>query len=360
MRASPIAGGGGGLFSPGGGARSTRAAIVVNSSMFHIVSVPLLILAALGCGFVVVYLKEVLLPFVISIFITYLLRPLVNVLTTPFAKMCPCFTTIPSVSNIHSRAGSWVRTRGGVTGYNRVDSAIGADGSDSEMGGSNSSNTGGGLVGLSGSSGVGAPSRRQVSRAVSPPKYPKVPQKIRQLATRALSGATELVAVAARGAGYVSAAASSAAGTGPNGSSSAAAGGIVSSSSGKGPQLAPSGSSGRNSSSNVADSRDSGNLRHLGGDKGDKDSRDSPLGSGRDGFGHDGDHGNNECGCCCGACRMTRCPRWFAILISLCIAAMFLAGLVLVIVDAVQTFERRSLRLYIDQAGKLANEVQGL
>jgi hypothetical protein len=40
-----------------------------------------------------IILKDVLLPFVISIFLVYLLRPLVNILTTPFGRVCPCCVT---------------------------------------------------------------------------------------------------------------------------------------------------------------------------------------------------------------------------------------------------------------------------
>ena len=60
--------------------------MVVSSSQLHIIGVPLLIMAGVTVGFVTVALKEVLLPFVISIFLVYLLRPLVNLLTTPFGQ----------------------------------------------------------------------------------------------------------------------------------------------------------------------------------------------------------------------------------------------------------------------------------
>jgi predicted PurR-regulated permease PerM len=55
--------------------------------MLHIIGVPLLILGCIGVGFVLVYLKQVLLPFIVSVFIVYLLRPLVEWLTTPFVKV---------------------------------------------------------------------------------------------------------------------------------------------------------------------------------------------------------------------------------------------------------------------------------
>ena len=67
-----------------------------------------------------------------------------------------------------------------------------------------------------------------------------------------------------------------------------------------------------------------------------------------------------ECGCCCGPLRMTRIPRWFAILVSLATAIAVVAGIVILIVDAIVQFERRSLRLYIDQASRLAEELQRL
>ena len=43
---------------------------------------------------------------------------------------------------------------------------------------------------------------------------------------------------------------------------------------------------------------------------------------------------------------------------SLGAAASVLAGLVLLTVDAVQTFQHNSLRVYIEQASSLANAVQ--
>ena len=55
---------------------------------------------------------------------------------------------------------------------------------------------------------------------------------------------------------------------------------------------------------------------------------------------------------------MTRCPRWFGILIALGFSALVISGLVLLIVDAVQRFQQESLQVYIDQAGKLADAVQ--
>lgn len=64
-----------------------RVAIVVSPSMLHIIGVPLLLLGCIGVGFVIVFLRTVLLPFVVSVFIVYLLRPLVNALTTPFNRV---------------------------------------------------------------------------------------------------------------------------------------------------------------------------------------------------------------------------------------------------------------------------------
>jgi predicted PurR-regulated permease PerM len=65
-----------------------------------------------------------------------------------------------------------------------------------------------------------------------------------------------------------------------------------------------------------------------------------------------------SCGLCCGPFRMTRCPRWFAIVVALCCAASALGGLVLLIVDAIQRFQAESLNVYINQASKLADDLQ--
>lgn len=50
---------------------------------FNLIAIPLLIMAVIGVGFILVWAEEILVPFVIALFFTYLLKPLVNLLTTP-------------------------------------------------------------------------------------------------------------------------------------------------------------------------------------------------------------------------------------------------------------------------------------
>ena len=70
----------------------TMQAVVAVSKTIHLVILPLLIISLLVIVVLLYYGKEVLVPFVIAIFFTYLLRPVVNFLTTPYQK---CYTFIP-------------------------------------------------------------------------------------------------------------------------------------------------------------------------------------------------------------------------------------------------------------------------
>lgn len=51
--------------------------------LIHMITVPLIILATCAMGFILVFLKEILIPFVIAFFFVNLLRPLITLLTTP-------------------------------------------------------------------------------------------------------------------------------------------------------------------------------------------------------------------------------------------------------------------------------------
>ncbi len=66
----------------------SRPLVVLSPSTLHIVAIPLLILSLLATGFILVYLKDILVPFVVAMFFVYLLRPLVNFLTQPFSTCC--------------------------------------------------------------------------------------------------------------------------------------------------------------------------------------------------------------------------------------------------------------------------------
>jgi hypothetical protein len=65
-----------------------RPLVALSPSTLHIVAIPLIILSTLAVGFMLVYLKEILVPFVVAMFFVYLLRPLVELLTRPCASCC--------------------------------------------------------------------------------------------------------------------------------------------------------------------------------------------------------------------------------------------------------------------------------
>lgn len=52
-------------------------------------------------------------------------------------------------------------------------------------------------------------------------------------------------------------------------------------------------------------------------------------------------------------CRVTRCPRWMAVLVALLLVGGVLSGLVLLVADAVQTFEHDDLKVFSDNAEKV-------
>ncbi len=225
-------------------------------------------------------LKEVLLPFVIAVFFTFLLRPLVNLLTTPFARVCPC-CAVPSVLPQPRQRG-----RGGAGGgYSRLPpSRMGTESAESM-----------GVPGEGAREGGGGGGARR-PRAPSPAKYPRT---MRGMMTRICANAQDMYHTAAS------------AGGGGGGSGSGSGGG----------------SSGRVSPSPAS----------------------FPL-------------DEQDCSCCCGGaggyCTFTRCPRWFAVLVSLCVAMGVLGGLILMIADAIQRFQQESLSLFVDEASLLVDRVQ--
>ena len=149
---------------------SRSRVLVLNGSMLHIIGIPLLILGCIGVGFVLVrgrrsysaaghpiflagsssssssnalfwisfwrcffanyrgfdvvlcsralrcqvYLKEVLLPFIVAMFIVYLLRPMVNMLTTPFGKVIMSGVRAACVENTRACASNVVFAVGAV------------------------------------------------------------------------------------------------------------------------------------------------------------------------------------------------------------------------------------------------------
>lgn len=54
-------------------------------------------------------------------------------------------------------------------------------------------------------------------------------------------------------------------------------------------------------------------------------------------------------------CRCTRCPRSVAVVLALAFAASLVAVLILMVVDAVQTFEKRNLKAYEREGARLIN-----
>lgn len=56
--------------------------------LFHVISIPLIILATLAVGFILVYLKDIMVPFVVGVFFVYLLKPVIDYLTKPFSCSC--------------------------------------------------------------------------------------------------------------------------------------------------------------------------------------------------------------------------------------------------------------------------------
>lgn len=69
-------------------ASEDRPGFLIPTANLHIVAIPLIILSTLAVGFLLVYLKEILVPFVVAMFFVYLLRPMVDVLTRPCADCC--------------------------------------------------------------------------------------------------------------------------------------------------------------------------------------------------------------------------------------------------------------------------------
>lgn len=69
----------------------------VNNSL-NLVIIPLLILSGLAVGFVLVWASDILVPFVISLFFTYLLRPIVDFLSRPLFCVLP-FRFAPRTSS---------------------------------------------------------------------------------------------------------------------------------------------------------------------------------------------------------------------------------------------------------------------
>ena len=69
-------------------ALSSPAPLAVAGSNLTVIAAPLIIMALLASGYVLIYLKDVLVPFFIALFLVYLLRPLVWLLDVPFNCFC--------------------------------------------------------------------------------------------------------------------------------------------------------------------------------------------------------------------------------------------------------------------------------
>jgi len=89
---------------------------------FHFVTIPLMILATVAIGFMLVYLKEVLVPFVIGVFLVYLLKPWVTMISRPcsgFRWIQKCiqarttaagsYTSLPTTKMAYSEVAQYKR-----------------------------------------------------------------------------------------------------------------------------------------------------------------------------------------------------------------------------------------------------------
>jgi len=227
--------------------------------MLHVIAIPLLILSSLGVGFALIALRGVLIPFVVALFFSYLLRPIVNAVSTPFVQVCICCV---SSRNSHSSNNPSLSSSRGRTRNVTLPQHVNAN-SDSILHTVESTiNTG--------------QSVSRTSRAPSPQK--PLPLSVRGFAARMAKSPYDVL--------YTS---------------TATSGGSV-----------------------------------------------SPRSEIQE----------EECGCCVSPCRFTRCPRWFGVLVSLCVAMAVLSGLILMIADAIQRFQQESLGLFADEASQLVNRVQ--
>ena len=230
--------------------------------MLHVIAIPLLILSSLGVGFALIALRGVLIPFVVALFFSYLLRPIVNAVSTPFVQVCIC--CVPSRNSHSSNNPSLSSTRGRARNTTLPQHVN--QNSDSNL------NT------VEGAANSGQTVSRP-SRAPSPQK--PLPLSVRGFAARMAKSPYDV--------------------------------------------LYTSTSGGEN-----------------------KERSNSPR----------VDIQEDECGCCVSPCRFTRCPRWFGVLVSLCVAMAVLSGLILMIADAIQRFQQESLGLFADEASQLVNRVQ--
>jgi predicted PurR-regulated permease PerM len=228
--------------------------------MLHVIAIPLLILSSLGVGFALIALRGVLIPFVVALFFSYLLRPIVNAVSTPFVQVCICCVTsrISHNSNNPSLSNSRGRSRNATLPQHVNPN------SDSNI------NTGG--------DGLTGPPVSRPPRAPSPQK--PLPLSVRGFAARMAMRPYDVL---------------------------------------------------YNSSNSST-----------------RESSNSPRAEIQE----------EECGCCVSPCRFTRCPRWFGVLVSLCVAMAVLSGLILMIADAIQRFQQESLGLFADEASQLVNRAQ--
>lgn len=54
-----------------------------------LIALPILVLGTIGLGYILVYFSDILIPFVISLFFVYILRPVVDFIHKPFDECCP-------------------------------------------------------------------------------------------------------------------------------------------------------------------------------------------------------------------------------------------------------------------------------
>ena len=267
-------------------------------SLVHIVGIPLIILSTVAVGFVLVYLKEILVPFVVALFFVYLLRPVVTFLTREWDQCC------------RSKCRNSPPRNGYRAAVNREDLIVEMGSySDEEMG-------------------------------VVQPEEAKSPRSARNSPREDNSSGDEGV-IPHRIASTTEETKRGRLSRRPQ---AAGASNATTPESTEGQETQASGGEGA-----AAESQEGAAL--LAG--GNRAAARRPRGM--------REPASCFARCmtplCCGA---AHCPRWFAVLVALSFAAGCLTGLALMVADAVQTFESEDLDSFVNHAGDMAQTLMVL
>ncbi|GBG32515.1 Hypothetical Protein FCC1311_087392 [Hondaea fermentalgiana] len=263
---------------------------------FNLIAIPLLIMAVIGVGFILVWAEEILVPFVIALFFTYLLKPLVNLLTTPLHSCTNatclnffqprCFrgpASTPSYSSAHSMRKNLSGELNASFDHVQVPFPGSGDDCNEEMGDD------GGDVGLKSSSlnaaGGEAPLQMEMTSLLDCTSGPKT------------GGESDLRS-----------------------------------------RPATRNNAGSSSSSSSASAH-----VHASSSLGNTNTGSSTLEANK---------------ALCWRCRHFRCPRWLAILICMLVVIGFFAGIVVIIADAIQTFEEEDIERFEERTVLLASSLK--